>query len=66
VSIYPTFLWTERSMCTIGVLDSAHAAIGSEVTLVWGEPSSRKSKYLEPHRQVEIRATVAPAPIGKR
>jgi vanillate/3-O-methylgallate O-demethylase len=66
VSIYPTFLWTERSMCTIGVLDSAHAAMGSEVTLVWGEPSSRKSKYLEPHRQIKIRATVAPAPIGKR
>jgi vanillate/3-O-methylgallate O-demethylase len=53
-------------MCTLGILDAQHAAVGSEVTLVWGEPSTRISKYLEPHRQIEIRATVAPAPIGKK
>ena len=36
------------------------------MSFVWGEPESRASKYLEPHRQIEVRATVAPAPIGKR
>ena len=66
ISTYPTFLWTERSMCSIGILDPGHAAPGTEVTLVWGEPESRRSRYLEPHRQIEVRATVAPAPIGKR
>lgn len=66
VSMYPTFLWTERSMCTLGVIDAKYAEPGTEVTFVWGEPASRASKYLEPHRQIEVRATVAPAPIGKR
>jgi vanillate/3-O-methylgallate O-demethylase len=65
VSTYPTFLWTERSMCTLGILDPKFAAPGTEVTFVWGEPESRRSKYLEPHRQMEIRATVAPAPLWK-
>jgi vanillate/3-O-methylgallate O-demethylase len=66
ISTYPTFLWTERSMCTLGILDAKYAAPGTEVTFVWGEPESRQSKYLEPHRQVTVRATVAPAPIGQR
>ena len=66
ISTYPTFLWTERSMCSLGILDAKYATPGTEVTFVWGEPDSRRSTYLEPHRQVEVRATVAPAPIGKR
>ena len=33
---------------------------------LWGEPEGgAKSPWLEPHRQMEIGATVAPAPIGK-
>lgn len=66
ISTYPTFLWTERSMCSLGILDAKYATPGTEVTFVWGEPSSRPSKYLEPHRQVEVRATVEVAPIGTR
>lgn len=68
ISTYPTFLWTERSMVSLGVLDPKHAALGSELTLVWGEPDggARSRRWLEPHRQVEVRATVAPAPIGAR
>jgi glycine cleavage system aminomethyltransferase T len=68
MSTYPTFLWTERSMVSLGILDPAHAQLGTELTLVWGEPNNgaRSSKWLEPHRQVEVRATVAPAPLGKK
>jgi vanillate/3-O-methylgallate O-demethylase len=65
ISTYPTFLWTERSMCTIGILDPKFATPGTEVTFVWGEPETRRSKYLEPHRQMTIRATVGPAPLWK-
>lgn len=53
-------------MCSLGILDAKHATPGTEVTFVWGEPETRHSRYLEPHRQVEVRATVAPAPIGKK
>jgi vanillate/3-O-methylgallate O-demethylase len=36
---------------------------GEEVEVVWGEdPISRKDSVDTAHRQVEIRATVAPAP----
>ena len=68
ISTYPTFLWTERSMVSLGILDAGSAAVGTEVTLVWGEPDggARSHKWLEPHRQMQIRATIAPAPIGKR
>jgi vanillate/3-O-methylgallate O-demethylase len=68
ISTYPTFLWTERSMVSLGILDPAFATVGTEVTLVWGEPDggARSHKWLEPHRQVEVRATVAPAPIGQK
>ena len=37
------------------------------VKLIWGEPDGgAKSIGLEPHRQVEINATVARAPIGEQ
>jgi vanillate/3-O-methylgallate O-demethylase len=34
--------------------------------LVWGEDGggARSAPWIEPHEQVEIRATVAPAPIS--
>jgi vanillate/3-O-methylgallate O-demethylase len=68
ISTYPTLLWTERSFVSLGILDAAAANPGTEVTLVWGEPDggARSAAWIEPHRQMEVRATVAPAPIGKR
>ena len=39
----------------------------NKVSVIWGEPEGgAKSPWLEPHRQMEIRATVPPAPIGKK
>jgi vanillate/3-O-methylgallate O-demethylase len=68
LSTYPTFLWTERSMVSLGILHPQYAVPGTEVTLVWGEPDggARSHRWLEPHRQIEVRATVAVAPIGQR
>jgi vanillate/3-O-methylgallate O-demethylase len=40
--------------------------IGTELTLVWGEEGGGTKKItVEPHRQVEIRATVSPVPYSK-
>ncbi len=66
-STYTGFIWNERAMLSLAILDPQFAEPGTRVSLIWGEPDGgAKSKWLEPHRQVEIGATVAPAPIGKR
>jgi hypothetical protein len=37
--------------------------VGSEVTVLRGESPNSRKPAVEPHTQVEIRATVAPAPL---
>ena len=44
-------------------VDAAVAEPGTEVTVVWGEQPDSAKPAVEEHRQVEIRATVAPAPF---
>jgi syringate O-demethylase len=52
-------------MISLAMVDK-NLAHGTEVTLVWGEPSRGTSKpTVERHGQVEIRATVAPVPISQ-
>jgi len=36
---------------------------GTEVNLVWGEPTPSSKPAVEEHVQVKIRATVQPAPL---
>jgi syringate O-demethylase len=56
----------ERRMLTLAVLDEAHAAPGTEVTLVWGEEGGGSSKpTVERHVQAEIRAVVSPVPYAE-
>jgi len=56
----------EGKMLTLAMLDEAWATPGKEVTLIWGEPNGGTSKpAVERHRQVEIKAVVAPAPYSK-
>ena len=57
----------ERAMLSLATLEEAHAEPGTEVVLLWGEPDggARSAPWIEPHVQVEIRATVAPAPISQ-
>jgi hypothetical protein len=54
-------------MLSIGSLDEAHAEPGTEVVLLWGEEEggAKSTPWLEPHEQVEVRATVAPAPVSQ-
>jgi vanillate/3-O-methylgallate O-demethylase len=67
LATYPTYSVNERAMLSIASLDEAHAEPGTEVVLRWGEEDGgrRSAPWLEPHEQVEIRATVAPAPISQ-
>lgn len=60
VSTYPCMSWNERAMLTLGVVEPTHAQVGNELTLVWGEPrdGALSAPWLEPHRQMDIRATV--------
>jgi glycine cleavage system aminomethyltransferase T len=55
----------EGKMLTLAMVDEAHAAPGTEVTLLWGEPDGGTSKpAVERHKQVEIKAIVSPAPYS--
>lgn len=55
----------DRAILSTAIIDADAAQEGDEVTILWGEsPNSHKIK-VEPHKQVELRATVAPSPLGE-
>lgn len=64
MAVYHGFSWNERSMLSTAVVEADFAEPGSMVTLLWGEPDGgkRSRPWLEPHRQMKIRATVVPTP----
>jgi len=63
LSKYFGYTYNERSVLSLAVVDVEHAAPGTEVTLVWGEPGGESpNPKVEPHVQTEISATVAPNP----
>ena len=65
VSTFCGYSANERRVLSLAMVDPAHAEPGTEVVVLWGEPDggSRKAR-VERHQQVEIRATVAPAPFA--
>ena len=65
VSMFSGYSHNERSMLSLGIVDS-DVEIGTEVKLVWGEEDggSRKTT-VEPHKQIELRATVSPVPYSR-
>jgi vanillate/3-O-methylgallate O-demethylase len=65
VSTYTGYSFNERSMLSLACVEPQHAEPGTEVTLLWGEEGGGTSKpTVERHEQVEVRATVGPAPYG--
>jgi len=56
------YIYNERSFVSLASVDTTQAPIGSEVTVLWGEQPNSTKPAVEPHEQVEIRATVAPTP----
>ena len=64
-AVYTGFSWNERAMISVSVINAQYAEPGTKVSVLWGEPDggAKSHPWLEPHRQVRICATVAPAPI---
>ncbi len=62
MSLDAGFLATENAFVSLATMDLAASEPGTEVTVLWGEKPNSAKPAVEPHRQVEIRATVAPAP----
>jgi glycine cleavage system aminomethyltransferase T len=56
------YIYNEKAFVSLASLDREYAETGTEVTVVWGESPNSRKPTVEPHVQVEIRATVAPAP----
>jgi syringate O-demethylase len=66
VSTWCGYSANEGAMLTLAMIDTAHAAPGTEVVFVWGEENGGTSKpTVERHVQTEIRATVAPVPYSE-
>lgn len=66
VSTWCGYSSNERTMLTLAIIDTEHATPGTQVTFVWGEEGGGSSKpTVERHKQLEIRATVAPVPYSE-
>jgi vanillate/3-O-methylgallate O-demethylase len=64
-SMFGGYSFNERTALSLGVVDP-EINIGDEVTLVWGEENGgTKKSTVEPHRQLEIRARIAPTPFAQ-
>jgi vanillate/3-O-methylgallate O-demethylase len=66
LSTYTGYLYNERAMVSLAMVDNDQSEPGTEVTLVWGEQGRGSTKpTVERHKQVELRAVVAPVPISE-
>ncbi|HLI85410.1 MAG TPA: hypothetical protein VKV17_15955 [Bryobacteraceae bacterium] len=65
LSMFSGYSYNERSMLSLGIVEP-DVKVGTEVTLVWGEPGGgTKKTTVERHKQIEIRAVVSPVPYSK-
>jgi vanillate/3-O-methylgallate O-demethylase len=65
LSMFAGYSYNERSMLSLGVVD-ADVAIGTELTLVWGEEGGgTKKTTVEKHKQLEVRVTISPVPYSR-
>jgi glycine cleavage system aminomethyltransferase T len=63
VSTWVGYSSNERKFLTLAMLAPEYAKPGTPVTFVWGEEGGGSKKpTVESHKQVQIRATVAPVP----
>jgi glycine cleavage system aminomethyltransferase T len=56
------YITNENAFVSLASVENEHAEPGTGVTVIWGEEPNSSKPAVEPHVQVEIRATVAPAP----
>lgn len=58
------YITNEQVFASLASVEHDFATPGTEVTVLWGEEPNSRKPAVEPHRQVEIRATVQPAPYS--
>lgn len=58
------YMVNEQTFASLASIELPYAEPGTRVTVVWGENPNSRKPAVEPHRQVQIRATVAPAPFS--
>ena len=58
------YITNEQVFASLASVENDFATPGTQVTVVWGEEPNSRKPAVEPHRQVEIRATVQPAPYS--
>lgn len=63
LSTWTGYSANERAMLSLAVVDPEFAEPGTEVVVKWGEDIPSEKLQVEDHVQVEIRATVQPAPL---
>ena len=64
MNMFSGYSYNERSMLSLGIVD-ADVPLGAEVRILWGEEGGgTKKPTVERHKQLEIRATVAPVPYS--
>ncbi|HET9511766.1 MAG TPA: aminomethyl transferase family protein [Sphingomonas sp.] len=65
LSMFTGYSFNEKTALSLATIDPS-IAIGSEVTVLWGEPGGGTRKTtVEPHRQLAVRATVSPVPYSR-
>ncbi|MBV9416252.1 MAG: hypothetical protein JO363_14825, partial [Solirubrobacterales bacterium] len=65
-SMFTGYSANEKRALSLATVDPA-VEIGSEVTVVWGEPDggSRKTTVDRPQRQINVQAIVSPVPYSE-
>jgi len=66
ISLDCGYLANEREMVSLATIDTSLSEPGTEVVVVWGEQPVSDKPAVEEHKQVQIRATVAPCPYDAR
>jgi len=56
------YIANESAFVSLATINPEHSEPGTELTVLWGEQPNSRKPQVEPHEQVEIRATVALAP----
>jgi vanillate/3-O-methylgallate O-demethylase len=64
ISLDRGYMANKRIFASLATIDVAAAELGTEMTFIEGEQPPSCKPQVEPHRQVSIRATVAPAPMS--
>ena len=65
LSMFTGYSYNEKQALSLATLDPA-IPVGSEVRVVWGEEDGGTGKTtVEPHKQLEVRATVSPLPYSR-